>query len=208
VLRSYWAGPHTHIPSYRLFSSSLRCCSLDSSIWLETGAGEPRAAPASRLPPPASELASSRVVEEEVRGSSLPELVRATALPSPTGGPASTRTGLGVRRKWWWWTRRSLGRRDSTRSSGSMRRWTRGTRRSRSIASSPTPRSACGPRPTTPRPRSRGTAATPSAASRWRAGTRYDSATMPSLYAPSSPPSSNPSPWYALPSLFLVPYWI
>jgi len=111
----------------------------------------------------------------------------------------------GVHRKWWWWTRRSSGRRASTRSGGSTRRWTRGTRRSLSIASSPTPRSACVPRPTTPRPRSRGTAATPSAASRWHAATRYASATTPSPYAPTSLPSSSPSPWYAPPSLWLDP---
>jgi hypothetical protein len=44
-----------------------------------------------------------------------------------------------VHRKWWSWTCRSSGRRTLTRSGGSMRRWTRDTHRSLSIASSPAP---------------------------------------------------------------------
>jgi hypothetical protein len=49
-----------------------------------------------------------------------------------------------VHRKWWSWTRRSSGRRTLTRSGGSTRRWTRGTRRSLSIASSPAPKLVVG----------------------------------------------------------------
>jgi hypothetical protein len=49
-----------------------------------------------------------------------------------------------VHRKWWSWTRRSSGRRTLTRSDGSTRRWTCGTRRSLSIASSPAPKLVVG----------------------------------------------------------------
>jgi hypothetical protein len=49
-----------------------------------------------------------------------------------------------VHRKWWSWTRRSSGQRTLTRSDGSTRCWTRGTRRSLSIASSPAPKLVVG----------------------------------------------------------------